>query len=124
MKTLIWLSQYFEVVILILLFVFGCVIFYDYLKLRKRVREYEAEQKDSEESESEEFIITRETQIIERLSGVVCDMYDISSAIKALNNPNLDYSLEELNSAAEDVLKAIQYVYDLNYPIDEEELNK
>lgn len=101
----------------------AAVMLYDYFQERK-LRKSEAEHEDSEESESEEFIVTRETQIIESLSGVVCDMYNISTAIKSMNNPNLDYSLKELNSAAEDVLKAIQYVYDLNCPIDEEELNK
>ena len=101
----------------------AAVMLYDYFQERK-LRKSEAEHEDFEKSEPEEFIVTRESQIIESLSGVVCDMYNISTAIKSMNNPDLDYSLEELNSAAEDVLKAIQYVYDLNYLIDEEGLNK
>lgn len=125
MEILSFIFEFIYVGFIAVCLVGASILLYDYF-LERKARKSEAEQEkcDSEACESPEFIITRETQIIESLSGVICDMYDISSAIKSLNNPNLDYSLEELNSAAEDVLKAIQYVYDLNYPIDEEELNK
>ena len=64
------------------------------------------------------------SMIISDLNIQVCHINEISENIAAMKNPDLNFVLEELNAASERILRGVQAVVDLNYPVDEEELNK
>ena len=120
-------------------FIVACIVgtsimLYDYLQERK-ARKAGAKQETFEDEDvlieltnkdtAVEFELKRDTSnIISDLSYIVCGINEVSTGIKELDNPDLHFALENLNSAATEVLSAAQVILDLNYPIDEEELNK
>lgn len=106
------------------------IMLYDYFEERKarKVEEKQSESEDeyvielTDKDAAVEFDLKRDTsKIISDLGYIVCGINEVSTGIKELDNPDLHYALENLNSAAGEVLQAAQVIIDLNYPIDEEE---
>ena len=98
----------------ILLLIMAAVVFYDYLKERSRIKEVSEEGISYESSINSSY-----SMIISDLNIQVCHINEISENISAMKNPNLNFVLEELNAASERILRGVQAVVDLNYPIDE-----
>lgn len=100
------------------------LIFFAIFFLYIFIVEYFFKRKDAQAEESEYPLedASEESMCVTDVCDIVFFIHVASERIKRLNNPDLKYALEELNSAAGHCLTAAQTIVDLNYPVDEDDL--
>lgn len=106
----------------ILLLIMAAVVFYDYLKERSRIKEEVSESDFCSDEEQDE--LSDYADCMCEISSINVYIFESSVHLRKLDNPELKYALEELNLASDHVCNSLRHIYELNYPIDEEELNK
>ena len=106
----------------ILLLILAALVCYDYLKERSRIKEEVPEADSCSDEEQDE--LSDYADCMCEISSINVYLFESLVHLRKLDNPELKYALEELNLASDHVCNSLRHMYELNYSIDEEELNK
>ena len=114
----------------ILLVLMAVVVLYDYFRERKACKS-EANQSESEvqlegslDCSDSEDELTGYADCMCEISSINVEIFIASRHLRELNDPELKFTLEELKIASDHICNSLRHIYKLNYPVDEEELNK
>ena len=130
MEILGYIFEFIYVLFIAVCMVGASIMLYDYFQERK-TRESEAKQ-SSPEMNLEASIdcpdvddeLTGYADCMCEISSINVEIFLASRHLRELNDPELKFALEELNIASDHICNSLRHIYELNYPIDEEELNK
>ena len=108
----------------------AAIMLYDYFQERKarkseaKQSELEAQFEASEECSDLEDELTGYADCMCEISSINVEIFLASRHLRELDDPELKFALEELNIASDHICNSLRCIYELNYSIYEEELNK
>lgn len=120
MEILSFIFEFIYVGFIAVCLVGALILLYDYFKERKE-KEFEPYGCSCYESEEE---LSKYSDCMCDICSINVSLFEASLKIRNLDDPELKFALEELNIASAHICNSLRHIYELNYPIDEEELNK
>lgn len=130
MEILSFIFEFIYVGFIAVCLVGASILLYDYFlerkvrKVEEKQSESEAQLEASEDCPDLEDELTGYADCMCEISSINVEIFLASRHLRELNDPELKFAFEELNIASDHICNSLRHIYELNYPIDEEELNK